>query len=34
MPVRQAVAVHLEISDPGANATNYRLFVRPAAGAG
>ncbi len=34
MPVRQAVAVHLEISDPGANATNSRLFVRPAAGAG
>jgi predicted Zn finger-like uncharacterized protein len=34
MPVRQAVAVHLEIRDPGANATNYRLFVRPAAGPG
>lgn len=34
MPVRQAVAVHLEIRDPGASATNYRLFVRPAAGAG
>ena len=34
MPVRQAVAVHLEIRDPGANATNYRLFVRPAPGTG
>ena len=34
MPVRQAVAVHLEIRDPGASATNYRLFVRPAPGAG
>ena len=34
MPVRQAVAVHLEIRDPGANATNYRLHVRPAAGGG
>ncbi len=34
MPVRQAVAVHLEIRDPGANATNYRLFVRPAPATG
>lgn len=34
MPVRQAVTVHLEIRDPGANATNYRLFVRPAPATG
>ena len=34
MPVRQAVAVRLEIRDPGANATNYRLFVRPAPATG
>jgi len=34
MPVRQAVAVHLEIRDPGASATNYRLFVRPAPATG
>jgi predicted Zn finger-like uncharacterized protein len=28
MPVGQPVAVHLEILDPGEDATNYRLFLR------